>query len=173
MVAGIPSENFTEGRSTKGNTRDIVGAAVGMSGPTYDRAKAVVLASEDETLPEEAREAAKEAKEEMDRTGKVTPAFNKVAHLTGRKGTDGGGKPATTTKEKTRSPRRIGPGAEARRLADFERAYITLVEVCTAADQIAIPANLTAERLEEIDRELNRAAQAVQTFRRRIKEKRA
>lgn len=82
MEAGGPSENFTEGR--KGDTRDIVGGAVGWSGVTYQRARAVVEASEDESLPGEARIVAAEAVEEMDRTGKVTPAYNKVATVTNR-----------------------------------------------------------------------------------------
>lgn len=41
MKAGVvPSVNFPDG--LKGETRDIVGTAIGMSGPTYQRAKAVV-----------------------------------------------------------------------------------------------------------------------------------
>lgn len=69
--SGRPSEKFTEG-GPKGSTRDKVGAAVGMSGVTYQRAKAVVTAAET-GLPE-----AVAIREEMDRTGKVRPAFNKV-----------------------------------------------------------------------------------------------
>lgn len=72
------------GRNTPGpgsqsvRTRDIVGAAVGMSGYTYQRAKAVKEAAEDEDAPPEVREVAQEALEEMDRTGKIKTAYNKV-----------------------------------------------------------------------------------------------
>lgn len=70
------SENFTE---VKGDTRDIVGDAIGMSGPTYQRAKAVVTAAEDD--PETFGPIA----DEMDRTGKVLPAFEKVKEIKGEK----------------------------------------------------------------------------------------
>ena len=71
------SENFTEA-SKKSTTRDIVGAAIGMSGITYQRAKAVVEAADDESLPPEVRQVAIEAKAKMDRTGKVFPAHDQV-----------------------------------------------------------------------------------------------
>lgn len=70
------SENFSE--VERGDTRDLVGAAVGMSGVTYQRAKAVVTAAEDETLAPEVRAEAIKAADEMDRTGRVSPAFEKV-----------------------------------------------------------------------------------------------
>ncbi len=52
-----------------GKTVDIVGHAIGLSGPTYSRAKAVVLAAEENP------ETFGPLKEEMDRTGKVTRAY--------------------------------------------------------------------------------------------------
>lgn len=65
------SGNFPE-LSGKAEARDVIGKAVGMSGPTYNRAKAVVKAAEDE--PGVFGDIA----EEMDRTGKVSPAYEKV-----------------------------------------------------------------------------------------------
>lgn len=85
MKAGkVPPVNFSEG--ARGNTGDIVGTAVGMSRPTYTRAKVVVDTATDETLPDEVRAVAVAALAEMDRTGKVTPAYNMVAEVTGRRG---------------------------------------------------------------------------------------
>ena len=55
-------------------TRDVVGEALGMSGPTYQRIKAVVNAAEDESLPENVREVARQAQAQMDETGVVHPA---------------------------------------------------------------------------------------------------
>lgn len=81
-------EKFTQ--ASKGKTADIVGAAVGMSRPTYERAKLVVEACEDKTLPPGVREIAQEARDEMDRTGKVLPAYDKVAPLIGKKPARGG-----------------------------------------------------------------------------------
>lgn len=55
-----------------GKVYDLVGEAVGMSGPTYKRAKAVVDAAALNTP------GAAEALEQMERTGKVTPAYNAI-----------------------------------------------------------------------------------------------
>jgi hypothetical protein len=61
-------------KSAKGKTYDKVGQAVGMSGPTYKRAKAVVdAAASDDAHPE-----AIAALEQMQDTGKVTPAYNRL-----------------------------------------------------------------------------------------------
>src|SRR5262249_55670909 len=58
-----------------GKTRDKAAETVGMSGRTYEKAKAVVEAAEkDPTL--------KPVVEEMDRTGKVDPAYRKVVKPT-------------------------------------------------------------------------------------------
>jgi len=65
-------------RDTSGYTRNIVGSALGMSGITYDRAKRVIEASDDAQAPPEVRDTAKAARAEMDRTGNVSGAYNKV-----------------------------------------------------------------------------------------------
>lgn len=70
MKAGKkPCENFTQGQP---RTRDKAAAAVGLSGPTYEKAKAVVEAAEADP------ETFGPVVEEMDRTGKVAPAFARV-----------------------------------------------------------------------------------------------
>ena len=59
-----------------GQTRDAVGEALGMSGMTYQRAKTVVDATEH---PDPAvAEVARAAVVEMDRSGKIRPAYEKV-----------------------------------------------------------------------------------------------
>lgn len=67
-------ENFSERgpKDRSGDTRELVGGAVGMSGPTYERARTVVERAE------EGDPVAIEAARQMDETGKVTPAFEKV-----------------------------------------------------------------------------------------------
>jgi ParB-like chromosome segregation protein Spo0J len=62
-----------------GRTRDKVAAAVGLSHDTLSKARQVVEAAEDEDLPVEVRTVAKQAVEEMDRTGKVAGAHRAVA----------------------------------------------------------------------------------------------
>jgi hypothetical protein len=51
-------------------TRDVVGEALGVSGHTYHRMKAVVSAAEDESLPDRVREVAQQAKAQMDAGGR-------------------------------------------------------------------------------------------------------
>ena len=60
---GVPKEDIHD--APKGDARDQVGAAVGMSGPTYEKAKAVVEAAEKEP------ERFADLKAKMDQTGKV------------------------------------------------------------------------------------------------------
>jgi hypothetical protein len=61
-----------------GRTYEIVAPAVGMSPATYKRAKHVVEAANDEAAPPEVRQVAQEAVEQMNATGIVTPAYDKV-----------------------------------------------------------------------------------------------
>lgn len=79
----VGAENFTapEKQRIHGETRDIIGAAVGMSGVTYQRAKAVVTATK--SPDPKIRAAAEAAKAEMDSTGKVTPAYESVQNAIG------------------------------------------------------------------------------------------
>lgn len=72
------SVNFSE-PVEKGDTRDKVAAAVGMSGPTYEAAKQIVDAAEES--PEEFAE----LQEQMDSTGKVWPAFKKLKNAKQKK----------------------------------------------------------------------------------------
>lgn len=58
----------------KGKTSAKVAKALGVGERTYDKAKAVVAAASKPDAPDEVVEAA----EEMDRTGKIDPAFKKV-----------------------------------------------------------------------------------------------
>ncbi len=66
-------ENFSSRCERTGKVYDLVGEAVGMSGPTYKRAKAVVEAAQN------GEPGAAEALEAMDSTGKVTPAYDRIA----------------------------------------------------------------------------------------------
>jgi cell fate (sporulation/competence/biofilm development) regulator YlbF (YheA/YmcA/DUF963 family) len=60
------------------DTRDAVAAGLGISGSTYERAKRVVEAAEDGKAPSEVRQAAQQARAEMDATGAINPAYKKV-----------------------------------------------------------------------------------------------
>ena len=64
--------------SNKGKTRGIVAPALGMSGASYDRAKAVVNAANDPDAAPQDRERAQAARAEMTATGNIQGAYNKV-----------------------------------------------------------------------------------------------
>jgi ParB-like chromosome segregation protein Spo0J len=64
-------------RDASGYTRNIVSDAVGMSGATYQRAKHVVETAAKHTDPV-VRKVAQHAQDEMDATGRVGPAYDKV-----------------------------------------------------------------------------------------------
>lgn len=65
-------------RSMSHYTREVVGSALGMSGTTYQRAKAIVMAAQDDDVPEEVRMVAQEALAKMDAGGAVSSAYDKV-----------------------------------------------------------------------------------------------
>jgi ParB family chromosome partitioning protein len=79
-----PGANFAPG-SDCGKVNDIVGPAVGMSHETYRKAKNVLRAGRDgedvdgSPLPEPVAKAARDALAQMDATGKVSPAYEKLA----------------------------------------------------------------------------------------------
>jgi len=68
-----PSGKLPEG--SKGDSRDKVGAAVGMSGKTYEKAKAVVSAAKENPKKFET------VRQEMDKTGNVDKAFKIVKRI--------------------------------------------------------------------------------------------
>jgi ParB family chromosome partitioning protein len=74
----VSGGNLPPESADSGKTRDRIGEAVGMSGRTYEKAKEVVEAAQEN--PE-----LRPVVEEMDRTGKVEPAFKKVQAKHGKK----------------------------------------------------------------------------------------
>lgn len=95
---GRPGEvRSVPGNGTYQETRSAVADAIGMSASGYGRAKHVVKAADDPEAPKEVREMAQAARAEMDATGKVRPAYEKV-----RTSEKGGEVPA-------RSPLRMPP----------------------------------------------------------------
>jgi ParB family chromosome partitioning protein len=65
-------------------TDDVVAEALGMSGTSYDRLKFVVGTATNPNITEEERANAREAIAEMDATGKIGPAYDKVRGRTDR-----------------------------------------------------------------------------------------
>lgn len=121
--------------------RDAVGAALGVSGATYERAKSVVAALEH---PDEAvREAAAEAVAEMDASGQVHPAYEKVrAARTGKAIED--------LREQRRRSERQMEGVDARAVRGNRRNEKTTLTKCvmTIADTADV---LEGVQLDDLD----------------------
>jgi ParB family chromosome partitioning protein len=108
-----PSGKFPQGQ--KGRVRDAVGDALGVSGRTYEKLKEVVEAAKEE--PEKFGPVV----EEMDRTGKVEPAFRKVRELkAGTKAPEG-----PSPKERLRRAKQMSP--------DFKNAFDDFLSEVEAA----------------------------------------
>ena len=150
-----------------GKVYDIVGEAVGMSGSSYSRAKLVVGATERDDLAPEDQEAVREALAEMDETGNVTRAYNKVAPLLGKKPIGGGAKrsnskpPTAGTKTyKGRSPLE-GIRASIGTLVGLASGFgTTTAAECAPDDQEAA----------EWDADLKKSASHINRFRKTLKE---
>lgn len=139
----------------KGQTRDKVGEALGWSGITYKRAKRVVTAAGDETQPAPVREAAQAAVEQMDRTGKVTPAHNQLAKT-------------INPTIKPAHPPTNGRAPHQRKNADLLTALHTLSGYSDAITAIPLSAVSTADIPEAI-RQLTSVIQELGRFRTGLK----
>jgi ParB family chromosome partitioning protein len=74
-----PSDHVNIG--SEGSVRDIVGAAIGLPSTSYQKARKVVEAAADLDATPAERSAARAALAEMDATGHITPAYEKVRGL--------------------------------------------------------------------------------------------
>jgi ParB family chromosome partitioning protein len=86
----------TPSEGDKGRAGDKAAAAVGMSRRTYEKAKAVVEAAEQDPV------GCGPIKEEMDRTGKVDPAYKKLQEHEAR---TGNGKPPSRRRRRSSTPK--------------------------------------------------------------------
>lgn len=153
MLAGQPSGGNSGGL---GDTRDVVGKALGWSGFTYDRAKAVVDAANDTEAPPEQRAVAREALAEMNATGKVLPSFEKVRQQ-------------RDTRLGTRQRSTIGD-AKKQRFAITKAAH-ALSGIAMGFSQIdAIHPDITSEEAAQWVDDLSEARRAIEVLIKRLKE---
>jgi len=80
-AAGQFGSGQETGTVPRGETRDVVASALGMSASTYERAKTVVAAAEDTTLAAEDQMLARQALADMNTTGNVAGNFEKVRRV--------------------------------------------------------------------------------------------
>ncbi len=141
----------------RGEVRDVVASALGMSASTYERAKTVVAAAEDPTLPAEDQAIAREALADMNTTGNVAGNFEKV--------------------RKSRDIRLSAP--RSRTIADAPKqrraltgAASTLNGVTHVLRQIdAIHADITSEEAAQWVDDLSEARRVIEVLIKRLKER--
>lgn len=75
LTPAEPPENFSR---SSGRAKDRAAEHTGYSRPTLDKVEKVIETERDESQPDEVRKIARQAHEDMDRTGKVDPAYRKV-----------------------------------------------------------------------------------------------
>lgn len=164
-VGGRPkktAENFTAvSEGQKGETLAIVGNAVGMSRPTYARAKQVVLAARD------GEPGAAEALAQMDATGKVRGAWESV--IAAREPT-----PPTSS---GRKPQRIDPAtgrgrqqaeAQHRRTIDLISQVNGLAAGAAHIKTDAVLAVADKAELAALTRQLGQSITALKNFKREL-----
>lgn len=143
--------NYRNG-DTQGEAREIVARAVGMSGATYERARAVVAAAEADP------ETFGPIVEEMDRTGRVLPAFSAVQKV--RQESSGLSAPfkgrAATQGRRERMVEMAREGYHERAIADAVgvredavRDHLSRVGVPTLASRVGKLPRLDADRTME------------------------
>lgn len=150
-------QKVSSGRGTgteeKGETREVVGRALGMSGTTYQRAKAVVGAAE----APDATPTTKAIRDEMERTGNVAAAHEKLR---------GSRPPALTPPAKT-----VIQGAIAQRRA-ISVANTTLSGVCHGLKQIEeLHPGITSEEAAEWVDGLSESRAVIERLIKRLKER--
>ena len=159
-----PGEQIGAGKlpgPTDGDLREIVGAAVGMSGSSYDRAKSVVKAVRDEDLSQEVRDLAVTALKKMDDSGKVkTKEYKNFMEVFSPARN---GKPKPKPKTKTYRGR---PAKEA-----IEGAIHVLCGLVTGFESFTVeecsPSGEEAARWED---DLKESVSIINQFRRQMKE---
>lgn len=146
------------------DTREVVGDALGLSTATYSRAKQVVDAAADESLPPEVLEIAQDAAREMDSTGSAWAASQKVKQAKAE-----AAQPAEKPEPKRPGPQlvpQIIKAANIRRIAEKLSGYHEALNGITAADP-----KLTNEEATRITGDLSKSIAALQRLNRLIKER--
>jgi len=152
-------------------TRDIAAEAVGLSPATFTRMKTLVTTAADESVPEEVREAAREAVEAIDKGAPVRNGYDKVKEIRRRA--------ESTTSESAKPKRSNDPTEYLAALAErhmtariaFEKdgytRYANAASLAAAAQRAGIKWRLTEKqwqaRVETSRDVLNRSTLAIST----------
>ncbi len=158
---GKPNLGSPLGEATK-----VVGPAVGMSHGTYEKARVIVKLADDPTTPVAVREAARDAMEGMDRTGKVTPNWKKLNQV--KKAQPPPGEHATWDKTSQRYKDVIAKIIKGvwDSLTRFDVAAPALAKV----DMEVLMENLSDDELEDMLQMAETAVKELKVFQQRLRE---
>jgi ParB-like chromosome segregation protein Spo0J len=172
MQGSMPTESREEAQvqnsvkafAERGDTRDIVGAAVGMSASTYQKAKAIV--NDTKSDDPEIRAAAKSALEKMDETGKVDPNYRELQRA--RSNAPAPGEFATWDKSSERYRLKVEKIIQGvwDSLNRFEAAAPNLAGV----DMEVLCDNLSTTEFEDMERMAASTIKELNIFRRNLKD---
>lgn len=158
-------ETVTQGSEPR--VREKVGAALGISGVTYDRARLVVTTANDPDAPEDVRKVASQALAEMDATGKVKGAWRKTLDARDGKLVAPEEPPATPTgRDLTRARAHL---RRAHDLAATLRGFVRALEDGTAIDARRVRA-ASLEESRQIARDLKESLAALRKVQRAIEQ---
>ncbi len=162
--------------SEKGRVDKKVAEALGTSEPTYRRMKKVVEVAGDPDQPEDMRQVAQEALAEMNETGKVLPAYNKVASLVGLKAHKGGSAPQKETppsspssngsKPPSRQGRRAWKGKPAEEVMD--QLVATLQGAVSALEATDLAPILQSDKTQHWNNEIAAAIRYLSKVRKKL-----
>lgn len=164
---GRPKTGETVTQVSEPRVREKVGAALGISGVTYDRARLVVTTANDPDAPEDVRKVASQALAEMDATGKVKGAWRKTLDARDGKLVAPEEPPETPTgRDLTRARAHL---RRAHDLAATLRGFVRALEDGTAIDARRVRA-ASLEESRQIARDLKESLAALRKVQRAIEQ---
>lgn len=145
----------------QGQTRDLAAKAAGISPASYWRGREVLRTLDE--APDDVKPELQAVVDEMNETGKITPAHRKARELATAKGMP----PPPGTNKKKRTPGSINHHKDWHR---FDKAWGALTGACDNAVLMPIPDDATPERMESMLRELEGCITGINQLRKRLKE---
>lgn len=165
--AGVVGGETVSPPTPEPRVREKVGAALGISGVTYDRARLVVTTANDPDAPEDVRKVASQALAEMDATGKVKGAWRKTLDARDGKLVAPEEPPETPTgRDLTRARAHL---RRAHDLAATLRGFVRALEDGTAIDARRVRA-ASLEESRQIARDLKESLAALRKVQRAIEQ---
>lgn len=165
-VFGSSTEGGTENTRLKraNETASIVSEAVGMGRSNYYKARSIVITAEDPDEPPHVREAAQAARQQMDETGSITPAYESV-----RAARQGAPALPPASHRPPTVPSKDTPRAAHRAAVSSAVSTLRGLTLGLAAVESLDPV-ITAEEAAAWDRDLSKALRVLRSFHSKVKD---